>query len=104
MKTINTVAQYETNTLLMRLNKGEFDPLYLSWSVLRQDAGRTTKEAWKEKIRKIIARAKQFYLDSEKEPHRFYIDGNENIEVQIFVFGGYNGNPYETDGRIVITI
>jgi hypothetical protein len=103
MKRINALALAETNNLLARFEAGEFDKLYLPWAQLRQSFQiPATKLHWKETVRNMIASAKEMF--DSKEAHRFYTNEYMNMQVQVFVMGGYNSEPFETSSSVVITL
>lgn len=105
MKRINDLAIKEVNNLRASVKEGKFDSLYPLWATLRTSGNHkfTHKEAWNNLLTQMANDAESLFKNNP-DPHRFYTMESANVQVQVFVMGGFNGTPYETSSSIVLTV
>lgn len=104
MKRINDLAIKSLEDLATDVKLGVYDQLYLPWRVLRKEYRNDPDiKGWKDKILRLIKDMQNVYKE-HTEAQRFQTNITSNIQVQVFVMGGYDRKKFETSSEICLTI
>ncbi len=106
MKRINDLGLIELDRLAEKVIKGDYDTIYAAWLTLRatrKSVVPTDKPYWTKTILRMIEELKECYK-AHTSTQRFLTTGTINMEIQVFVMGGYDNEPYECGSQVVLTV
>lgn len=105
MQRINQLGLKEAEKLKAKFFSGDYDALHAGWEKIRSSRAYSFKtfDEWKDMVHNLIDGVIDLYK-THKNPHRFYSNETGNMQVNVFVMGGFNNEPFETSSSISITL